>query len=351
LQESLEEKSAAEAKLAATQEMVRRMQPELLATRKGNCERGLEESRNQLGEWRAKLAVAWNILISDGITDPKGALTEAQERARSAEEHLRGGERKAKAIQLLHRLFLEEQRALAEQFTQPLAEKISGYLRCLFGPGAQAKVTLHENMFAGLEIARADHGFGSFHFDSLSGGAKEQVAAAVRLAMAEVLAQEHDHCLPLVFDDAFAYSDPVRVKTLQDMLGLAAERGLQIIVLTCNPSDYTNLGARQISLRPARSFAQSPQPEAVVSMAAEADGSDGMESSDGPVTADVSSEQRQGFLAALNSAGGHSGNSALKATLGWDATTYDTVKSALVAEGKLMTGRGKGGSVSLVPVG
>ena len=53
-----------------------------------------------------------------------------------------------------------------------------------------------------------------------------------------------------LFDDAFAYSDPERVNQLQRMLDLAATRGLQIIVLTCNPADYAALGARQVILRP-----------------------------------------------------------------------------------------------------
>jgi len=351
LQELLNAKNAAEGRLGATREALRELQPELLATRKRNCERGFETNRSQLGEWGQKLAVARNILASDGITDPKGALAEAEAKARSAKEHLRTVERRAKAIQLLHRLFLEEQRALADLFTLPLAEKISGYLRCLFGPGAQAKVTLQENTFTGLEVVRAGHGLGSFQFDTLSGGAKEQVAAAVRLAMAEVLAEEHDKCLPLVFDDAFAYSDPQRVKTLQDMLGLAAERGLQIIILTCNPSDYTNLGAKQVSLLAARPMAQAPQSQPVVALTGEGEGAHGMELMEAPVNAGVTAEQRQAFLVALKAVGGHSGNTNLRTALGWEATHYDTVKATLVAEGLLMTGRGKGGSVSLVPVG
>ncbi|HCN78449.1 MAG TPA: hypothetical protein DIT13_14805, partial [Verrucomicrobiales bacterium] len=85
-------------------------------------------------------------------------------------------------------------------------------------------------------------------FDQLSGGAREQVAAAFRLAMAEILAQAHDGCLPVVFDDAFAYSDPERVRRLQAMLDLAARRGLQIILLTCAPGDYALLGAREVTL-------------------------------------------------------------------------------------------------------
>jgi hypothetical protein len=37
------------------------------------------------------------------------------------------------------------------------------------------------------------------------------------------------------------------------MLDLGASRGLQIIVLSCNPADYAALGARQVNLKPALS--------------------------------------------------------------------------------------------------
>ena len=47
-----------------------------------------------------------------------------------------------------------------------------------------------------------------YDFDQLSGGMKEQLTAALRLSMADVLKSEHDGCLPLVFDDAFTNSDP-----------------------------------------------------------------------------------------------------------------------------------------------
>ncbi|WP_218281004.1 ATP-binding protein, partial [Verrucomicrobium spinosum] len=156
----------------------------------------------------------------------------------------------SQAVQLLHELFQEEQSSLARQFTQPLAEKVSGYLQCLFGPETTVQVKLGaDNKFEGLEIVRPDRQSGALGFDVLSGGAREQVAAALRLAMAEVLAAgQPDKCLPLVFDDAFAYSDPGRVRTLQRMLDLAATRGLQVIVLTCNPADYATLGAREFRL-------------------------------------------------------------------------------------------------------
>jgi len=150
-------------------------------------------------------------------------------------------QRHAKAIELLHQLFSSSREAIDRSLVQPLADRISGYLQCLFGPAAQVRVNLSETGIEGLELLRPNDS--TFTFQTLSGGAKEQVAAAVRLAMAEILATDHDGSLPILFDDAFAYTDPERVQSLQRMLNLAALRGLQVIVLTCAPADYSALGA------------------------------------------------------------------------------------------------------------
>jgi hypothetical protein len=58
---------------------------------------------------------------------------------RSATEHRDSVLRKAQAVALLAQLFKDEQRTLAGQFTRPLADRISGYLQCIFrrrGAGA-----------------------------------------------------------------------------------------------------------------------------------------------------------------------------------------------------------------------
>jgi uncharacterized protein YhaN len=88
----------------------------------------------------------------------------------------------------------------------------------------------------------------TWDFSQLSGGTKEQVAAAFRLAMAEILAEGHDGSLPIVFDDAFTNADDDRQHRLQRLLDLAADRGLQVIVFSCTPQDYAGLGACHISL-------------------------------------------------------------------------------------------------------
>ena len=43
--------------------------------------------------------------------------------------------------------------------------------------------------------------------------------------------------LDSLFDDAFVNSDPERIEAVQRVLYLASRRGLQIIVLSCNPKE------------------------------------------------------------------------------------------------------------------
>jgi hypothetical protein len=278
-------KISTEARLKSTIDAIAALQPDLLERDRMRIARAIKERANERNDARTQIAVAQAALRSDGSDDPQEALAIAQAKARSAIENLKSVRRKAEAVALLNRLFLDEQRTLAEQFTQPLADRISGYLQCIFSAGARAQVNLVNNEFSGLRLFRPGFGGAPFAFDTLSGGAKEQTAAAVRLAMAEVLAANHDGCLPVIFDDAFAFSDPERVNQLQRMLDLAATRGLQIIVLTCNPMDYAALGARQVILRQeSPTFADEPVMAVASSLATRREQSDGRAAAAPPVT-------------------------------------------------------------------
>lgn len=351
LGEALSAKNAAEGLLSTTRQALGDLQPDLLATDQTRLKRASDQAGETKREAETKRAVAQSTLRSDGTDDPEAALALTVARARSAQDHLASVRRKAEAIRLLNQLFLEEQRTLAEQFTKPFAERISAYLQCLFGPGARATVTLADNAFTGLQLIRPSQGGGATSFGTLSGGAREQMAAAVRLAMAEVLAADHDGCLPLVFDDAFAYSDPERVQILQRMLDLAASRGLQIIILTCNPSDYAALGARQVPLRQELTISavqqtirvsgsdESPNETSENEVARSLQG--------GQMESPVTEDQRDRLLSKLRELGFKSGNQSLREALGWEESTYAAVKDDLIASGRLIPGKGRGGSVSL----
>lgn len=234
------------ARLAEIRDALTALSPELLEADLERFQRSIvqQETRHREGE-NARL-VARAQLVRDGSTDPQADLLNAAARLDHAREVHSTAERRAKAIELLHGLFNESREAIDRSLVQPLADRITGYLRCLFGPSAEVRVKVSESGIEGLELFRAEDS--NFGFEMLSGGAREQVAAAVRLALAEILAANHDGCLPIVFDDAFAYTDPERVQSLQRMLDLAARRGLQVILLSCTPLDYSALGALELSL-------------------------------------------------------------------------------------------------------
>lgn len=240
-------KECAEEALTQIQAALSALQPDQLSQACDRLQRAITAKDQERQDAERRRAVSQATLRSDGAEDPHAALAQADAKRASAEDHLAAVSRKAQAIALIDELFQHEQQALADRFSQPLAEKIGDYLKRLFGPEARAVVTFEDNAFKRIELVRSAQG-GAMPFDSLSGGTREQVAAAVRLAIAELLAANHDGSLPVVFDDAFAYSDPDRVNTMQGMLDLGASRGLQVIVLSCNPSDYAGLGARSVTL-------------------------------------------------------------------------------------------------------
>jgi len=334
LEAAVAAEQSAKTELDATTKALADLKPESLNADQTRLTRVIEQQLENQRDAETRIAVARNTLALDGTTDPDADLLRAKARLSTIGEEQAREDRRAKAIALLHRLFSESQAAIGESVTQPIAERVAGYLECLFGRGVQVRVDLSEPNRPSLQLTRP--GTPAFSFDSLSGGAKEQVAAAVRLAMAEILAASHDGCLPLVFDDAFAYADPERVQALQRMLDLAASRGLQVIVLTCTPADYIGLGAREIRLTP-----QLGNPSLGSPVSTETS------SPDETTYLPPSGDPEAAFLTALRSRGGSAGNQSLRTALGWDEATYLTTKDALIDRGLILPGKGRGGSVSL----
>lgn len=235
-----------QAKLIAIRELLAALNPEFLAADLERFTRSLTAQENQLRQAENTRLLACDRLTLDGNNDPEAELRFAEARHSAAQGTYTSELRRAKAIEALNQLFTTSKEAIDRALVKPLADRITGYLQCLFGPGTEARVQLSDNGVESLELIRP--GDPAFPFIALSGGAKEQVAAAVRLALAEILASDHEGTLPIIFDDAFVYSDPDRIQALQRMLDLAAVRGLQIIVLTCTPADYASLGGHIIQI-------------------------------------------------------------------------------------------------------
>lgn len=342
-----EETAEARTALEQTRAQLEQLQPDQLQRDRVRLERAIQAQEEQRQQARERRAASRAALTLDGSDDPRAELTRARVRERTAREYHESVRRRAEAVRLLGRLFEEERRVLADRFTQPLAERISDYLVGVFGPGARAEVTFDGTVFKGIRLVRSG---AAFPFDALSGGTREQLAAAVRLATAELLAENHGGSLPVIFDDSFAFSDPDRVRDLQRMLDLGAARGLQVIVLTCTPSDYAPLGARQVLLSPAPTRAGMNDMASAGDSAEEAPSAG--ETAEAPETTaetimETTEADCKAFLAALQEPGGKSGNQALRKHLGWTEERYAATRARLIGEGRILPGRGRGGSVML----
>ena len=181
-------------------------------------------------------------------SNPYDAFEEATVQLETAKVDFETIKRLTDSHKLLQEMFSNVQADLSTKYTEPLAKSIGNFLEPLTPNGPTVQLDFDQmNGFSGLKMRRGKE---FYDFDQLSGGMREQLTAALRLSMADVLKSEHDGCLPLVFDDAFANSDPTRVEVVKKMLQKAVERGLQVILLTCDPDSYEDFAEKRILLRP-----------------------------------------------------------------------------------------------------
>ncbi len=208
----------------------------------------IEQAEAQVLHLIASQAAARQRCQSLGAADPHGALEQAQASLEQAQRHHEELKRRCDGQLLLRDLFKAAQADLSSRYSEPLARSINRYLQPLLPEGASCQVRYDsESGFSGLMLQRGQERFG---FGELSGGMREQLGTALRLSMADVLKAGHDDCLPLIFDDAFTNADPERLARLQQMLALAVDRGLQVIVLTCDPQSYPDLAGTTVTLAP-----------------------------------------------------------------------------------------------------
>jgi uncharacterized protein YhaN len=204
-----------------------------------NLNRSIEQLLDQRGAAKQRCD-------SISSNDPFAAVEQARRLLETAEADHRNLLRLTEAQRLLQELFQEAQADLSSRYTEPLAQAIGSYLRPLVPNGPVARLSYDQTRgFLGLQLRRGQE---FYNFDALSGGMREQLAAALRLSMADVLKDAHDGCLPLVFDDAFTNSDPERIDLVKRMLGTAVERGLQVILLTCDPAAYGTFAEQVVNL-------------------------------------------------------------------------------------------------------
>lgn len=149
-------------------------------------------------------------------------------------------DRRARAARHLHETLQRHRAQAHDTYVQPYRAELERLGRQVYD--ASFGVTVSRDL---LITHRQLHGT-SVPFDSLSGGAKEQLGILARLAVASLVDAEHG--VPVVIDDALGYTDPARLRRVGQVLADPAAKG-QVILLTCTPARYAAIeGASTVSL-------------------------------------------------------------------------------------------------------
>lgn len=219
--------------------------------------RGRQEVEREVQDARAKLARAEAdaLALRDALRTEEGrleelssgaafsALAKAEEEVARIEAECARLHLEADAVKLLRETLV---RCRHEAVAKVSGEVERAAERIL----ARIAATDHVRVKLGESFApcRAQMGGGEgVSLESLSGGEREQVHFAVRLALAEVLAQEERPMV--VLDDVLVATDRARLERVISVLEEYASR-MQIVVLTCHPERYERAkSATHIELR------------------------------------------------------------------------------------------------------
>jgi uncharacterized protein YhaN len=182
---------------------------------------------------RASIEVNARLRINgeDGLYDKLSAAQTALMRAEYKNASL---VRRASAVKLLYETMRQERDKARHAYVAPLRERIEALGHLVFDDTLQIEV--NDN----LQIVSRTLQGRTLGFDSLSGGTKEQLSLIFRLACAMMVAK--DGGAPVMLDDALGYTDLDRLRLMGAILAKAAKE-CQIVIFTCVPDRYSNIGA------------------------------------------------------------------------------------------------------------
>ncbi|MCG5430725.1 AAA family ATPase [Mycobacterium sp. MYCO198283] len=170
----------------------------------------------------------------------KGRLDAARtELAHAAAECERIG-RRARAVELLREVMLRHRDTARRRYVEPFRGEVQRLGRLVFGPDFEVAVD------SNLCITNRTLAGRTVPYESLSGGAKEQLNIVARLAGAALVAKEDS--VPVILDDALGFTDTERLAKMGAVFDAVGGDG-QVIVLTCTPERYRTVdGAQHIAL-------------------------------------------------------------------------------------------------------
>jgi uncharacterized protein YhaN len=135
-------------------------------------------------------------------------------------------------VKLLRDTMIRHRDTTRQRYVAPYRTELERLGRAVFGPTFEVEVDTD------LTISRRTLDGRTVPYDSLSGGAKEQLGILARLAGAALVSPEDT--VPVVIDDALGFSDPDRLTKMGAVFNTVGDRG-QVIVLTCQQDRYAGI--------------------------------------------------------------------------------------------------------------
>ncbi len=194
------------------------------------CQSDIRDRENEHTGLRATLRLRGE----EGLADRLSSAQSEAERCRSERESV---ERRGAAARLLFEIMSRQRDEARRAYIKPFRDRLESLGKIVFGQSLT--VELSEN----LQVAsRTLHGI-TVDYKDLSTGAKEQIGVLSRLVCAALVSTQGG--VPLIVDDALGWSDPRRLERLGAAFTQSAG-DCQIIVLTCTPDRYRQVGCATV---------------------------------------------------------------------------------------------------------
>lgn len=232
--------AAAQARLEMVREALAAADPASVQLLTENAEAALDRHRREIAEIRVEIGKLEGQLAqgrSEGLFDQ---LSAAETELTGLQSEFQRVERRALAAKRLWEVLDAHRIAASQRYVRPLKDRIDTLGRLVFNPSFAVDLgndlSIESRSLDGVTVP----------FDSLSGGAREQLGILARLAAAQIVGAHSE--VPVLMDDTLGFTDYERLTKMGAVIATVA-RDNQVIILTCMPSRFSYIGnAKTVSL-------------------------------------------------------------------------------------------------------
>jgi uncharacterized protein YhaN len=189
----------------------------------------LTRRHQELSRTLQDIAAELRAFGTEGRTGKLDAARSAREHAAAA--HARTQSR-ARAVELLRSVMGRHRDNTRLRYVEPFRVELERLGRTVFGPTFEVEVD------GDLQIRNRTLDGRTVPYESLSGGAREQLGIVARLAVAALV--DRADSVPVMIDDALGFSDPERLARMGAVFDQVGADG-QVIILTCSPERYAGV--------------------------------------------------------------------------------------------------------------